>query len=213
MKLALPAGAVSPSGSSSNGTNAATGAAGGSYTVKAGDLPSKIAARNGVTPGKLLTANNMTATSLITPGMTLALPEARARRNRRARISRQPGRASTRCSTCLRPASKPYQFCGVGTDARDCSGLTRRLRPDRDQPRAPERGAGHAGHGGGVLERADPPRRSRVHGDPQRRDHPCRHRPDGDTWIQARRPGDAVKVGPMPAKTSIVAVRRFVTSG
>ena len=36
---------------------------------------------------------------------------------------------------------------------------------------------------------------------------------DGDTWIQARRPGDVVRVGPMPAKTSIVAVRRFVTSG
>ena len=36
---------------------------------------------------------------------------------------------------------------------------------------------------------------------------------DGDTWIQARRPGDVVRVGPMPAKTSIVAVRRFVASG
>ena len=33
---------------------------------------------------------------------------------------------------------------------------------------------------------------------------------DGDTWIQAVRPGDVVRVGPMPAKSSIVAVRRFV---
>jgi hypothetical protein len=36
---------------------------------------------------------------------------------------------------------------------------------------------------------------------------------DGNTWIQAVRPGDVVRVGPMPAKTSIVAVRRYVTGG
>ena len=33
---------------------------------------------------------------------------------------------------------------------------------------------------------------------------------DNDTWIQARRPGDVVRVGPMPSKSSIVAVRRFI---
>jgi cell wall-associated NlpC family hydrolase len=30
------------------------------------------------------------------------------------------------------------------------------------------------------------------------------------TWIQSPNPGAVVRVGPMPAKTSIVAVRRLV---
>ena len=33
---------------------------------------------------------------------------------------------------------------------------------------------------------------------------------DNNTWIQARRPGDVVRVGPLPSKSSIVAVRRFI---
>jgi hypothetical protein len=33
---------------------------------------------------------------------------------------------------------------------------------------------------------------------------------DDSTWIQARRPGDVVRVGPMPSRGSIVAVTRLV---
>src|SRR5262245_33974401 len=51
------------------------GALGGAYTVKAGDSLSAIASRHQVRLGALLSANNMTINSLITPGMTLNLPD------------------------------------------------------------------------------------------------------------------------------------------
>src|SRR4051794_7779313 len=50
------------------------GASGGTYTVKAGDSLSLIAARTKVALPALLAANGMTVSSLITPGMTLTLP-------------------------------------------------------------------------------------------------------------------------------------------
>ena len=46
----------------------------GTYTVKAGDSLSVIAARHKVGLAALLAANGMTASSLIMPGMTLTLP-------------------------------------------------------------------------------------------------------------------------------------------
>src|SRR6478752_1629127 len=50
------------------------GSSAGTYTVKAGDSLSVIAARVKVSLGALLAANGMTTSSLITPGMTLTLP-------------------------------------------------------------------------------------------------------------------------------------------
>jgi LysM repeat protein len=217
MKLALPAGAVSPSGSSSNGTNvAATGAAGASYTVKAGDSLSKIAARNGVTLGALLTANNMTATSLITPGMTLALPEGAT--PAQPQSTNQPtagSRVDTVLQFALSQQGKPYQFAASGPDAYDCSGLTRRAYAQIGVNLV-HQSAAQATQGTAVAFWSEPILPGDLVFMATRGNDVITHvgiALDGDTWIQARRPGDVVKVGPMPAKTSIVAVRRFVTSG
>ena len=217
MKLTLPAGAATPSSSSSNGSNSsATGAAGSSYTVKAGDSLSKIAARNGVTLGALLTANNMTATSLITPGMTLALPQGAS--PAQPQSTNQPA-AGSGIDTVLRFAlsqqGKPYQFAASGPDAYDCSGLTRRAYAQIGINLV-HQSAAQATQGTAVAFWSE----QILPGDlvfmATRGNDVISHvgiAIDGDTWIQARRPGEVVRVGPMPAKTSIVTVRRFVTSG
>jgi LysM repeat protein len=218
MKLALPAGAVAPSGSSSNGTSgSATGAAGGSYTVKAGDSLGRIAARNGVTLGALLTANNMTATSLITPGMTLALPAGASAAQ--PQTTDQPAAAGSRIDTVLQFAlsqqGKPYQFAASGPDAYDCSGLTRRAYAQIGINLV-HQSAAQATQGTAVAFWSEPILPGDLVFMATRGNDVISHvgiAIDGDTWIQARRPGDVVRVGPMPAKSSIVAVRRFVTSG
>lgn len=48
--------------------------AGGSYTIKAGDTVSKIAAKFGVTVQSVLTANGLRTSSIIYPGQTLRIP-------------------------------------------------------------------------------------------------------------------------------------------
>ena len=214
MKLALPAGAGAPSSSSSNGSSNV--GAGGSYTVKAGDSLSKIAARNGVTLGALLTANNMTATSLITPGMTLALPAGAS--PAQPQTTDQPA-AGSRIDTVLQFAlsqqGKPYQFAASGPDAYDCSGLTRRAYAQIGINLV-HQSAAQATQGTAVAFWSEPIRPGDLVFMATRGNDVISHvgiAIDGDTWIQARRPGDVVRVGPMPAKTSIVAVRRFVTSG
>ena len=137
---ARPAGrAVAPSGSSSNGSNSsATGAAGGSYTVKAGDSleqdrrPQRCHAR----------AAHRQQHDRHQPHHARHDAGVAGRREPGAtaehRISRQPGRASTRCSNSRFP-SKASRTSSRRRTPR-LPGLTRRLRPDRDQPRAPERG-------------------------------------------------------------------------
>ena len=217
MKLALPAGAVAPSSGGSGGGSSTASGAGGSYTVKAGDSLGGIASRNHVTLAALLAANNMTATSLITPGMSLALPAGAT--TAQPQSTDQPA-AGSRIDTVLQFAlaqqGKPYQFAASGPDAYDCSGLTTRaLRPDRRSASCNR-----------ARRRRRRARRSRSGASRSSPATSCSWRRaattssatsgiaiDGDTWIQARRPGDVVRVGPMPAKSSIVAVRRFVTSG
>ncbi|BCW70527.1 lytic transglycosylase domain-containing protein [Arthrobacter sp. NicSoilB8] len=53
-----------------------TSAASGSYTIKAGDTLSGIAARNGVRLSDILSANRLTMSSIIYPGQKLAIPGA-----------------------------------------------------------------------------------------------------------------------------------------
>jgi LysM repeat protein len=217
MTLALPVGAVAPSSSSSNGSNgASTGGAGGSYTVKAGDSLGRIATRNGVTLAALLSANNMTATSLITPGMTLALPA--GANPAQPQSTPQPAAGSgidTVLQFALAQQGKPYQFAASGPDAYDCSGLTRRAYAQIGVNLV-HQSAAQATQGTAVAFWSEPILPGDLVFMATRGNDVITHvgiAIDGDTWIQARRAGDVVRVGPMPARTSIVAVRRFATSG
>jgi LysM repeat protein len=214
MTLSLPAGAVTAT-TTSNATTAASAASAATYTVKAGDSLSAIAGRNRVALAALLSANNMTATSLITPGMTLALPAGAS--PAQAQTTDQPA-AGSRIDTvqfALSQQGKPYQFAASGPDAYDCSGLTRRAYAQIGINLV-HQSAAQATQGTAVAFWSEPILPGDLVFMATRGNDVISHvgiAIDGDTWIQARRPGDVVRVGPMPAKTSIVAVRRFLTSG
>jgi LysM repeat protein len=216
MKLALPAGAVVPTSGGSGGGSSTGSGAGGSYTVEAGDSLGGIATRNHVTLAALLAANNMTATSLITPGMSLALPAGAT--TAQPQSTDQPA-AGSRIDTVLQFAlaqqGKPYQFAASGPDAYDCSGLTTRAYAQIGI-RLVQQSAAQATQGTAVAFWSEPILPGDLVFMATRGNDIISHvgiAIDANTWIQARRPGDVVRVGPMPAKTSIVAVRRFVTSG
>ncbi len=66
-------------------TPAPAAPASGSYTIKAGDTLSGIAARNGVKLADILSANRLTMTSIIYPGQKLVIPAARSPRPRASR--------------------------------------------------------------------------------------------------------------------------------
>ena len=213
MTLALPAGATS-SGASSQGGTAATS---GSYTVEAGDSLSRIASRHGVKLSALLAANNLTIASLILPGMTLALPAGATAATPESTGSggaqQAPGsQIQTVLDFALAQQGKPYQFAASGPDAYDCSGLTKRAYAQIGVTLV-HQSAAQATQGSAVAFWQESIRAGDLVFMATRGNDVITHvgiAVDGDTWIQARRPGDVVRVGPMPAQTSIVAVRRFV---
>ena len=208
MQLALPAGAVAQSsGSVSSGTSGAT------YTVKAGDSLGGIASRNGVTLAALLAANNMTAKSLIVPGMKLALPTG-ATPAQAESSAQQPSdaRIQTVLQFALAQQGKPYKFNTSGPDAYDCSGLTKRAYAQVGITLV-HQSASQATQGTAVSFWSDPIRPGDLVFMATRGNDVISHvgiAIDNNTWIQARRPGEVVRVGPMPSKSSIVAVRRFI---
>ena len=219
MKVALPAGAVAPTsaGSNSGSSNASgTAGAGGSYTVKAGDSLGGIASRNHVTLAALLAANNMTANSLITPGMSLALPAGATTAQPQSTDQSSAGsRIDTVLQFALAQQGKPYQFAAAGPDAYDCSGLTTRAYAQIGIHLV-QQSAAQATQGTAVAFWSEPILPGDLVFMATRGNDIISHvgiAIDGNTWIQAVRPGDVVRVGPMPAKASIVAVRRYVTSG
>jgi LysM repeat protein len=210
MKLALPAGAAT-TGSGASGT--ASNGAGGSYTVKAGDSLGRIASRNGVTLSALLAANDMTAKSLIVPGMQLALPAGAVPAETQSDDEQSSdARIQTVLQFALAQQGKPYRFAASGPDAYDCSGLTKRAYAQVGVALV-HQSASQATQGTAVAFWSEPIRRGDLVFMATRGNDVISHvgiAVDSDTWIQARRPGDTVRVGPMPAKSSIVVVRRFI---
>jgi cell wall-associated NlpC family hydrolase len=213
MTLVLPAGATAPTGPSQSGSTGTSG----SYTVKAGDSLSRIASRHGVKLSALLSANNLTVTSLILPGMTLTLPAgatAAAPESAGSGAGQQaPGsQIQTVLDFALAQQGKPYLFAAAGPDAYDCSGLTKRAYAQIGVTLV-HQSAAQATQGSAVAFWQEPIRAGDLVFMATRGNDVISHvgiAIDGDTWIQARRPGDVVRVGPMPGKASIVAVRRFV---
>ena len=210
MKLNLPAGAVSQS---SGASSAGASASGATYTVKAGDSLGGIASRSGVTLAALLAANNMTAKSLILPGMQLALPAGAApAQTESADQQSSDARIQTVLQFALAQQGKPYLFNTSGPDTYDCSGLTKRAYAQVGISLV-HQSASQATQGAAVAFWSETIRPGDLVFMATKGNDVITHvgiAIDNDTWIQARRPGDVVRVGPMPSKSSIVAVRRFI---
>jgi LysM repeat protein len=208
--LQLPSGAASPS----TPTPAANApAAGGTYTVKAGDSLGRIATRHGVTLSALLAVNNMSASSLILPGQVISVP---------AGATAPPAQPTDTTSSsagiakviefALAQQGKPYAFATSGPDTYDCSGLTRRAYAQIGVSLI-HQSAAQAQQGRAVAFTSEPIQAGDLVFMAPRGNDVISHvgiALSQTEWIQARRPGEVVRVGPMPALSSIVAVRRFV---
>jgi LysM repeat protein len=204
--LVLPAGATAAPAANPQAPASST------YTVKAGDSLSAIASRHQVKLGALLAANNMNTNSLIIPGMTLNLPA-----GAQAAAPSQPS-ASTSSAIqkvldyALAQQGKPYQFAADGPESFDCSGLVKASYAQIGISLV-HQSAVQATKGTAVAYMDEPIRPGDLVFMATRGNDVINHvgiAITATTWIQAPNPGAVVRVGPMPAKTSIVAVRRLV---
>ena len=133
----------------------------------------------------------------------------------------EPGQPSTATGVAavvnyaLAQVGKPYRFFTKGPDAFDCSGLTLAAY-ERIGVNLVHYSAWQARQGTGVDFLNEPIRPGDLVFQARRGSETINHvgmAVTSTTWIQAIGTGYPVKVGPMPTKNTIVAVRRFVEAG
>jgi cell wall-associated NlpC family hydrolase len=181
---------------------------------------SGIATQYGVSLSSLLRVNQMSTTSLIVAGMQLALPTGSAApRADGASVpsGQQPtgGRAAAVVNYALSQVGKPYRFFAKGPDAFDCSGLTlaayARVGVD-----LVHYSAWQARQGTAVDFLNEPIRPGDLVFQTRRGSETINHvgiATTSTTWVHAVGTGSTVRVGPMPASSTITAVRRYVDIG
>jgi cell wall-associated NlpC family hydrolase len=154
----------------------------------------------------------MNTNSLIIPGMTLNLPA-----GAQAAAPSQPS-ASTSSAIqkvldyALALQGMAFQFAAVGAESFDCSGLVKASYAQIGINLV-HQSAVQATKGTAVAYMDEPIRPGDLVFMATRGNDVINHvgiAITATTWIQAPNPGAVVRVGPMPAKTSIVAVRRLV---
>jgi peptidoglycan endopeptidase LytE len=219
MRLTLPSGAAAAATStaSSAATPSPSGRSGATHVVRSGDTLSGIAARYRVSLASLLEVNAISTTSLIVPGMQVALPAGSNKPSAGGASTpsgEQPAATGVAAVVdyALAQVGKPYRFFSKGPDAFDCSGLTlaayRQIGID-----LVHYSASQARRGTSVDFRNEPIRPGDLVFQARRGSERINHvgmAITSTTWIQAVGTGQPVRVGPMPARTTITAVRRMV---
>ena len=226
MSLRVPGGTsatASPSTSASPSPSASPSSTSGSdstYSVRAGDTLSGIAARHRVSLEALLRTNSMSTTSLILPGMRLMLPSG----STPAVATPTPTPTSTPTSTpastgvdavvgyALAQVGTPYRFFAKGPDAFDCSGLTLAAYAAIGVDLV-HYSAAQARQGTAVDFRNEPIRPGDLVFQARRGSDTINHvgmAITSTTWIQAVGTGHTVRVGSMPSLDSIDSVRRII---
>ena len=210
--LQLPAGATATTPAADPAAAPSTASTtGGTHTVEWGDSLSGIAARYDVSIASLLRVNDLQLTSLILPGRHLQLP-AGATATTPAAAKTENRELQTVLTYARAQIGKPYRFFTRGPDAFDCSGLTAaayaRAGITLIHYSAAQSLQGTAvdfehetikpgdlvflkRHGSTIINHVGIAVTSSI-------------------WIQATGPGDTVRIGPMPAKSTISAVRRYI---
>ena len=213
-QLALPANAIAPQAMTP--AEATPGATGITYTVKSGDFLAGIAAEFKVKLSDLLAVNKITASSLILPGATLALPAGAVQRA--VGIADTPevraavGPAGTVVAFAYAQLGKPYRFFTAGPSTFDCSGLVLAAYAQIGIAMI-HHAASQASYGTAVDIWNDPIKPGDLvflapHGTGE-----ISHvgiAVDATHWIHAPAPGDVVRLGPIPSKGIIAAVRRLI---
>ena len=169
--------------------------------VSHGDALSRIAVKLGVRLSDRLDVNDLTVTEVIFPGQRLNLPAGAT------------GSPIDRVLTyALAQVGKPYRFFSAGPDTFDCSGLTMAAYAQIGI-KLIHHSASQARQGTAVDFAHEPIRPGDLVFMSTNGGNVINHvgiAITATTWVQARRPGDGVRITPMPSESMIIAVRRFV---
>ena len=215
-QLVLPANAAAAPAA---GTSAPSTPAAGSltYTVKSGDFLAGIAAAYKVSLPDLLAVNKLTARSLILPGAKLTLPAGAVQpvaASTSAEVAAPiAGPVGTVVAFAYAQLGKPYRFFTAGPDTFDCSGLTMAAYAQIGIQLI-HQSASQATMGTAVDFWNEPIKAGDLvfmatHGNPNAINH-VGIAVDATHWIHAPKPGDVVRLAPIPPKGIINSVRRFV---
>lgn len=224
-QLALPSNALAPQVQVQvqvQAPAASQGPAAGSvtYTVQNGDFLAGIASKYKVAFTDLLAVNKLKANSLILPGVTLAMPLGAVvppvvvpvTPAASAVVQSPAGPAGVVVAYAYAQLGKPYRFFTAGPNTFDCSGLVKAAYAQIGIEMV-HHSASQSGYGTAVDIWSDPIKPGDLvfmatHGNGE-----ISHvgiAVDATHWIHAPAPGDVVRLGPIPPKGLLAAVRRIV---
>jgi LysM repeat protein len=213
-QLSLPANAVPTPNDAAATPPAAASAL--THTVKSGDFLAGIAKLYKVSLPDLLAVNKLTAKSLILPGAKLALPPGAVLPvavSTAADIVAAPGPQGTVVAFAYAQLGKPYRFFTAGPNTFDCSGLTMAAYAQIGIQLV-HHSATQATMGTAVDFWNEPIKAGDLifmatHGNPNEITH-VGIAVDGTHWIHAPKPGDVVRLAPIPPKGILTSVKRLV---
>ena len=224
MQLSLPSGATSTSISPAPAPAPAppSSLSSATHVVRAGDTLSGIASRYQVSLASFVKVNQMSSTSLIMPGMQLSLPSGATDKSgvspaaptSQQTITSSGSGATAVVNYALAQVGKPYRFFAKGPDAFDCSGLSLAAY-QQIGVKLVHYSAWQARQGTSVDFRNQPIQPGDLIFQANRGSDTINHvgiAVTSTTWIHAVGTGIPVRVGPMPAMSTIAVVRRYVDS-
>ena len=224
MQLSLPSGATSTSISPAPAPAPAppSSLSSATHVVRAGDTLSGIASRYQVSLASFVKVNQMSSTSLIMPGMQLSLPSGATDKSgvspaaptSQQTITSSGSGATAVVNYALAQVGKPYRFFTKGPDAFDCSGLSLAAY-QQIGIKLVHYSAWQARQGTSVDFRNQPIQPGDLIFQANRGSDTINHvgiAVTSTTWIHAVGTGIPVRVGPMPAMSTIAVVRRYVDS-
>jgi LysM repeat protein len=213
-QLALPANAVPAPTDAAPASPAPASAM--THTVKAGDFLAGIAKLYKVSLPDLLAANKLTARSLILPGAKLTLPAGAVMPvavSTAADIEAAPGPIGAVVAFAYAQLGKPYRFFTAGPSTFDCSGLTMAAYAQVGIQLV-HHSASQATMGTAVDIWNEPIKAGDLvfmatHGNPNEITH-VGIAVDATHWIHAPKPGDVVRLAPIPPKGILTSVKRLI---
>ena len=218
-QLALPASAVAPQAAApAAAPGPASGPASGSvtYTVKFGDFLAGIASKYKVKLTDLLAVNKLKASSLIVPGTTLAMPAGAVApstaTSSAASVQTAAGPAGVIVAYAYAQLGKPYRFFTAGPNTFDCSGLVKAAYAQVGIVTI-HQAASQAKSGTAVDFWSEPIKPGDLVFMAPKGTDQITHvgiAVDATRWIHSPRPGDVVRLGPIPPKGMLSTVRRLI---
>jgi len=223
-QLALPVNAVAPKAALTPSAPAGAQVSDLTYTVKVNDFLAGIATAYKVKLADLLSVNNLKANSLILPGLKLAMPvgavqpavpsSKSAASASVASSAGTVGPAGSVVAFAYAQLGKPYRFFTAGPNTFDCSGLVKAAYAQIGIELV-HHSASQASYGQPVDIWSESVKPGDLifmatHGTGE-----INHvgiAVDATHWIHAPKPGDVVRLAPIPPKGLIITVRRLIPS-